>query len=597
MNIEIIIVIGVLIVGFFLFIKEYFSIDVTALIILSCFFGLGYLTPTEAVSGFSNPAVITIGLLFVLSSAIQKTGLLEYIVVTINKLLQSSRTIGMAAYYFTISIASSLINNTAIVAIFMPITIRLAHSYKVSPSKMLIPLSYAAILGGSLTLVGTSTNLLVNSIYMGYEGAEPLGMFEFFKYGIFILIIGTAYLLFIAPKLIPSRTSTSSLTKSYHLGGYLTEMKVSKGSVLIGKSCIDRSINQNYDVTVLDIIRDQKHIANNIRQTILKENDILFVRGTLENFIRMKEVESVALLTDEKLTQSELEQEDNELVECLLTDDSDLVGKSLMSTNFRQIFGAFILAIRREGGIFRKKIAHMKLQAFDTLLVYGPSKKISNLSDRGDFIVLGKVQARLIKEKFWWVSIYVVLISIFFAAIGFIPIMKGAFISVVILLSLKIITAQESYQSIHWQVIVLIAALIPIGIVIQKTGTAQWIGNNISDFIYLFSDDVQPYALIATIYFITMILTEVSSNVATAIIMVPIAIAVSTQLGFEPRPFVFTVAFAASSSFITPIGYQTNLMVYGPGGYKFSDYIRVGLPLSMILFVVAIITIPKIWPF
>tara|TARA_A200000159_G_scaffold163330_1_gene189308 strand:+ start:943 stop:2736 length:1794 start_codon:yes stop_codon:yes gene_type:complete len=597
MNIEIIIVIGVLIIGFFLFIKEYFSIDVTALIILSCFFGLGYLTPTEAVSGFSNPAVITIGLLFVLSSAIQKTGLLEYIVVTINKLLQSSRTIGMAAYYFTISIASSLINNTAIVAIFMPITIRLAHSYKVSPSKMLIPLSYAAILGGCLTLVGTSTNLLVNSIYMGYEGAEPLGMFEFFKYGIFILIIGTAYLLFIAPKLIPSRTSTSSLTKSYHLGGYLTEMKVSKGSVLIGKSCIDRSINQNYDVTVLDIIRDQKHIANNIRQTILKENDILFVRGTLENFIRMKEVESVALLTDEKLTQSELEQEDNELVECLLTDDSDLVGKSLMSTNFRQIFGAFILAIRREGGIFRKKIAHMKLQAFDTLLVYGPSKKISNLSDRGDFIVLGKVQARLIKEKFWWVSIYVVLISIFFAAIGFIPIMKGAFISVVILLSLKIITAQESYQSIHWQVIVLIAALIPIGIVIQKTGTAQWIGNNISDFIYLFSDDVQPYALIATIYFITMILTEISSNVATAIIMVPIAIAVSTQLGFEPRPFVFTVAFAASSSFITPIGYQTNLMVYGPGGYKFSDYIRVGLPLSMILFVVAIITIPKIWPF
>ena len=597
MNIEIIIVVGVLIVGFFLFIKEYFSIDVTALIILSCFFGLGYLTPTEAVSGFSNPAVITIGLLFVLSSAIQKTGLLEYIVVTINKLLQSSRTIGMAAYYFTISIASSLINNTAIVAIFMPITIRLAHSYKVSPSKMLIPLSYAAILGGTLTLVGTSTNLLVNSIYMGYEGAEPLGMFEFFKYGIFILIIGTAYLLFIAPKLIPSRTSTSSLTKSYHLGGYLTEMKVRKGSVLIGKSCIDRSINQNYDVTVLDIIRDQKHIANNIRQTILKENDILFVRGTLENFIRMKEVEGVTLLTDEKLTQSELEQEDNELVECLLTDDSELVGKSLMSTNFRQIFGAFILAIRREGGIFRKKIAHIKLQAFDTLLVYGPSKKISNLSDRGDFIVLGKVQARLIKEKFWWVSIYVVLISIFFAAIGFIPIMKGAFISVVILLSLKIITAQESYQSIHWQVIVLIAALIPIGIVIQKTGTADWIGNNISDFIYLFSDDVQPYALIATIYFITMILTEISSNVATAIIMVPIAIAVSTQLGFEPRPFVFTVAFAASSSFITPIGYQTNLMVYGPGGYKFSDYIRVGLPLSMILFVVAIITIPKMWPF
>ena len=597
MNIDIIIVLSILVLGFILFLLEYFTIDVTALIILSCFFGLGYLTPTEAVSGFSNPAVITIGLLFILSSAIQKTGLLEYLVVTINRLLQSSKGLGMAVYYFTVSIASSLINNTAIVAIFMPVTIRLAHRYQISPSKMLIPLSYAAILGGTLTLVGTSTNLLVNSIYMSYEGVEPLGMFEFFKYGIIILIIGTIYLLIIAPKLIPSRTVTSSLTKSYHLGGYLTEMRIKKESALVGKSCLDRSINHNYDVTVLDIIRDQKHIVNNIRRTILKEGDILFVRGTLENFIRMKEVEGITLLTDEKLTQAELEQEDNELVECLITDDSDLVGKSLMSTNFRQVFGAFILAIRREGDIIRKKIAHMQLHAFDTLLVYGPTKKISTLSDRGDFIVLGKVEARLQKDRFWWVSIYVVLISIFFASIGYVPILKGAFISVVILLCLKIITAQESYQSIHWQVIILIAALIPIGIVLQSTGTADWIGNNISRFIYLFSISWQPYVLLATIYFITMILTEISSNVATAIIMVPIAIAVSGQIGLESRPFVFAVAFAASASFITPIGYQTNLMVYGPGGYKFSDYIRVGLPLSLLLFLTAVIILPNIWSF
>ena len=597
MNIDIIIVLSILFLGFILFLLEYFTIDVTALIILSCFFGLGYLTPSEAVSGFSNPAVITIGLLFILSSAIQKTGLLEYLVVTINRLLQSSRGLGMAIYYFTVSIASALINNTAIVAIFMPVTIRLAHRYQISPSKMLIPLSYAAILGGTLTLVGTSTNLLVNSIYMSYEGVEPLGMFEFFRYGIIILVIGTIYLLIVAPRLIPSRTVTSSLTKSYHLGGYLTEMRIKKGSALVGKSCLDRSINHNYDVTVLDIIRDKNHIVNNIRRTILKEGDILFVRGTLENFIRMKEVEGITLLTDEKLTQAELEQEDNELVECLLTDDSDLVGKSLMSTNFRQVFGAFILAIRREGDIIRKKIAHMQLHAFDTLLVYGPTKKISNLSDRGDFIVLGKVEARLQKDRFWWVSIYVVLISIFFASIGYVPILKGAFISVVILLCLKIITAQESYQSIHWQVIILIAALIPIGIVLQSTGTADWIGNNISRFIYLFSISWQPYVLLATIYFITMILTEISSNVATAIIMVPIAISVSGQLGLESRPFVFAVAFAASASFITPIGYQTNLMVYGPGGYKFSDYIRVGLPLSLLLFLTAVIILPNIWSF
>jgi len=597
MNVDIIIVLTILALGFILFLTEYFTIDVTALIILSCFFGLGYLNPKEAISGFSNSAVITIGLLFILSSAIQKTGVLEYLVISINKLLQSSKTVGMAIYYVTISIASSLINNTAIVAIFMPVTIRLAHKYRVSPSKMLIPLSYAAILGGTLTLVGTSTNLLVSSIYMSYDNVEPIRMFEFSKYGIVILIIGTLYLLIVAPKIIPSRTVTTSLTKSYHLGGYLTEMKIKKGSVLIGKSCLDRSINYNYDVTVIDIIRDKQHIVKNIRRTILKEGDILFVRGTLENFIRMKEVEGITLLTDEKLTQSELEQEDNELVECLLTDESDLVGKSLMSANFRQIYGAFILAIRREGDIFRKKIAHMKLNPFDTLLVYGPSKKISGLSERGDFIVLGKVEARLQKDRLWWVSIYVIIISIFFATIGYIPIIKGAFISVVILLSLKIISAQESYQSIHWQVIILIAALIPIGIVLQKTGTDDWIAENIASFIFMFSSSIQPYLLLATIYFITMVLTEISSNVATAIIMVPIAISVSNQLFLDSRPFVFAVAFAASASFITPIGYQTNLMVYGPGGYKFSDYIRVGLPLSLLLFFMAVIIIPHIWSF
>ena len=206
----------------------------------------------------------------------------------------------MTAYYLTISVSSALINNTAIVAIFMPVTIRLAHRYRLSPSKMLIPLSYAAILGGTLTLVGTSTNLLVNSIYMGYEGVQPLSMFEFAKYGIIILVIGTIYLLLIAPRLIPSRTVTSSLTKSYHLGGYLTEMKIKKESALVGKSCLERSINHNYDVTVLDIIRNKKHIVNNIRRKVLKEGDILFVRGTLDNFIRMKEVEGITLLTDEK---------------------------------------------------------------------------------------------------------------------------------------------------------------------------------------------------------------------------------------------------------------------------------------------------------
>jgi len=593
---DIAIVIGLLAMGFILFVTEIFSIDVTAMILLSILFLFGYLTPEQAISGFSNPAVLTIAFLFILSHALQKTGILEYLVIRINKIADRSRLLGRAVYLFTIGLASAVVNNTAIVAIFMPVTIRLAHKYKMSPSKMLIPLSYAAILGGTLTLVGTSTNLLVNSIYAADPTVEPMGMFEFTRYGVILMFIGLLYILFIAPKLLPSRTVTSSLTKSYHLGGYLTEMKIPEDSPLVGTTCFDRGINKHYDVMVLDILRDEKMITSNIRQTTLKAGDILFVRGTLDNFLRMKEVEKITLLTDEKLTQQELEKENNVLVECLLTEKSDLVGHSLMNSNFRRRFGTFILAIRREGTIFRKKVAHIVLQAFDTFLVYGPLNKVNELSKGGDFIVLGKVEAVLRKQRFWWMSIVVVLAAIGLAAAGIMPIVKGAMIGVVLLLALKVLTPQEGYQSIHWQVIILIAALIPVGIVVQSSGTAEWIGGFISSAVRMVPVEWQPHVLLALIYLITMILTEVSSNAATAIIMTPIALAVTQQMGLEPRAFIFAVAFAASASFITPVGYQTNLMVYGPGGYKFSDYIRVGFPLALIFWFTAVTFLPILWP-
>ena len=593
---DIALVMVLLLFGFIMFVTEMFSIDVTAMILLTILFMLGFLTPSEALSGFSNPAVITIAFLFIISRALQKTRILEYLIVRVRRLADKSILIGRAVYLFTIGVASAVVNNTAIVAIFMPVSIRLAQKYKMSPSKMLIPLSYSAILGGTLTLVGTSTNLLVNSIYVKVPGVEPMGMFEFFKYGAILMVVGLLYILFIAPMILPSRTSTSSLTKSYRLGGYLTEMRITAESPLNGRTCLERGINKNYDVMVLDILRDNKMITNMIRLTKLKEGDVLFVRGTLENFLRMKEVEKVALLTDEKLTQEELEQEDNVVLECLITDKSDLVGKSLMTSNFRRRFGSFILAIRREGTIVREKIAHVILSAYDTLLVYGPKNKVNELSKTNEFVVLGEVDAELRKQRFWWMTIVVIIGTIALAAFGFMPIVKSAMLGVVILLALKILTPQESYQSINWQVIILISALIPVGIVIQKTGTAGWIAGLISSATESVPSEWQPRVLLALIYFITIFLTEISSNAATAIIMTPISIAVAQQMGFDPRAFVFAVAFAASASFITPVGYQTNLMVYGPGGYKFSDYIRVGFPLAFIFWIMAIFILPILWP-
>jgi len=596
MNFEILFVLMLIVLAFSLFVTEKFPLDVTALLILSILLIGKFLTPEEAVSGFANPAVITIGLLFILSYALQKTRILEYLIIRINKLVSRSKNLGLGVYLLTIAIASALMNNTAIVAIFMPVTIRLAHQYKISPSKLLIPLSYAAIMGGTLTLVGTSTNLLVNAIYVD-NGGLSLGMFEFAQYGWIPLTIGLAYVIWIAPLILPSRTITSSLTKSYHMAGYLTEMKISKESPLVGKTCRERNINQNYDVMVLDIQREGHLISTKVGEELIQVGDILFVKGTVENFLRMKEVEKISLLIDEKLTQKELEQEDNILMECMLTDKSDIVGKTLMQSNFRKRFRTFILAIRRDGSIIRKKVAHVILHTYDTLLIYGRRKQIDKLSSRGDFILLGEVQADLIKSRYWWVSIVAIITTIILAAFSIIPILKGAIISVVILLLFRIISPNEAYQSIHWQVIVLIAALIPLGIVIESTGTATFIGQLISETVADFSPNKQPYILLALIYLITMILTEVSSNTATAIIMAPIVMAVTNQMGIDARPFIFAVCFAASASFVTPVGYQTNLMVYGPGGYKFSDFIKVGMPLSIIFWLLAILFIPIIWPF
>ena len=597
MTIDIAIVLFIILLAFVLFLTEFFPIDVTALTVLGILLLTGLITPTESIMGFSNPAVIIIATLFVLSTTLQKSGILEYFVLSLNKLATHSLTLGLIVFLIAIALTSSIVNNTAIVAIFMPITIRLAQKYKLSPSKLLIPLSYAAILGGTLTLVGTSTNLLVNSIMQNYGDIKPLGMVEFTKFGVLTLIVGLIYIVTIGNRLLPSRTVTSSLTKNYHLGGYLTEMKISKGSPLVDRTCMERSLNHNYDIIVLDILRNSELITSNIRNTKLKEGDILFIRGSVDSFLRLKTIEKLSMLTDEKLNQSELVQENNVLVECLLTNKSELIGTSLMAANFRRRFGSFVLALRREGTIIRKKLAYIILRAYDTLLVYGSREKVQEMASTGDFIILEELETSLKKHKLWWLSSILIIAVMLLSALGIVPILKGAIIAVVILLTLKVISPVEAYNSIHWQVIVLIATLIPLGYAIQTSGTADWIGNNIIILVRLFPDQMQPRMLLALIYLLTIILTETSSNAATAIIVTPIAIVSSINLGLDPRPFIFAVCFAASASFITPIGYQTNLMVYGPGGYKFKDFISIGFPLSVIIWILGIIFIPVFWPF
>ena len=594
-----IIFLGVIIlIALVLFISELFPIDVTALLVLGLLLILGLVSPAESLAGFSNPAVMTIACLFVMSYALQKSHILEYVIISVNKLIDKSRVIGMIAYLFCIGIASAVVNNTAIVAIFMPVTIRLADKYKISPSKVLIPLSYAAILGGTLTLVGTSTNLIVNSILVDTSGGTvSLGMLEFAKFGIIKFVIGLVYIFTIGYKLLPTRVAKSSSIEDYSLDGYLTEFRVNENSPLCGKTLLDRKINENYDVIVLDVLRGGEIITSNLRGLSLQKDDVLFVKGSFDNFQRLKEIENLALLTDEKLTQEELEQENHILAECLVTDNSELIGQTLQDANFRRTFGSFVLAIRREGEVIRRKLAHFILKPFDTLLVYGPKDRISQLASKEGFIVLGKADANLDSHPLWWLSIVTILCAVGLAIFKVVPIVVGVILGVIILLLARVITPNEAYSSIHWQVIIVIAEFLPMGVAIQRTGLDVMIGNGIGSIVNLFPEHLIPYFLLAIIYLITMILTEIASNAATAIIMTPITLTLAASFGFDPKPFIFAVCYAASASFITPVGYQTNLMVYGPGGYRYSDYIKVGLPLGIILWIVSVMVIPMIWPF
>jgi len=339
-------------VALILFVKEIFPLDVTALALLTVLLATDLLSIEEAISGFSNQAVLTVGLMFVLSSALVKTGFLEVVADTLSSGTRASWvTIGF--FLVITSITSAFINNTAAVAIFIPLALHLSQRLHISPSKLLIPLSYAGIYGGTITLIGTSTNLLVNSIAVD-NGIPPFSMFEFSRMGLIFLIIGTLYNVFIVPRILPARAGISSLTRSYHLAPYLTEMELDADAPLIGTSLTNREIGRNYDVDILSVIRGNFRFDNHFRDLILKKGDVLLVHGTLENFVELRDKEAMLLLTDMKIDQSELLGTESTIVEGLVTQGSELIGKTLRNLDFRNAYDGFVMAVRREEKTLRE---------------------------------------------------------------------------------------------------------------------------------------------------------------------------------------------------------------------------------------------------
>lgn len=580
----------ILVISVIAFIREWFPIEVTSLLVLAALLLSGLIDKNQAIEGFSNKAVITIGAMFVLSHAFTKTGFIPVFTVWLENNGRGRNWAVTTLFLFAVSIFSAFINNTATVAILIPVATELSQRLKISASKIMIPLSYAAIVGGTCTVIGTSTNLIVNDIAM--DAGFYIGVFELSKLGVILVAATLAYILFAQKWLLPSRVPVSGLTQKYHMGTYLTEVKLTEESPLVGKKFMDLKVGVTYDLTVLEIIRAGHHITTNLRNIILKPDDILMVKCSVDKLQQFRAEQKVLLLTDVKMDDHELADNENILVEAMVSPNSRLAGASLMEIDFRRRYGLFVLAIRHYREIMHKKIGHIKLKQFDTLLIFGSRTRMAALNTDPNFIMLDEVDCTLHKIKYWWLAVSIIPIVVGLAAFNIMSIMEASLLGAIVVMATGIVPAQEAYKAINWSVIFLIAALIPLGSAMETIHLSDRIGGLIVSGSTNFGD----IGLIAILFFVTMLMTSFLSHTATAIIMTPLAIQTAGILGLDPMPFIMTIMFAASLSFMTPNGYQTNTMVFTPGGYRYMDFMKAGIPLHIILGIIGVILIPVIWP-
>ncbi len=574
------------------FALEWMPIDQVALVCLALLLIFDLVTPEEAIAGFSNPAVITVMMMFIVSEGLVRSGVIATMANRLASFAGTSKRTASAALLALSGSLSAFINNTAAVAIFMPVAIHLAKRFKFSPSKILLPLSYVSIFGGACTLIGTSTNLLVGAM-AAEHGVPGIGVFTFAPMGLILFAIGLPYTIFLAPRILPSRSIISSLTRRYHLHAFLTELKVTSASSLVGTTVFSERTSDRFQLNVLEILRGKEKISQNLRNTAIAPGDVLIVRGSMEDILGFKQQYNLLLLTDIKLRDSDLNDENNILAEVQLYPRSELEGQTLKEVNFRRRFGCFVLAINRSGETIRDKVAMIPLKRWDSFLVFGPRPRVEALRETDHFVSLEERDLHLHLASRWWVGALIVPLVVLMAATGLMPILKASILGAVAMIVTGRLRIQQAYKSINWTVIFLVAAILPMGTAMENTGLSARIGEAIAHVSHNFA----PVVALSVVYMVTAVLTEFISNNSTVVLMVPISLSVAQGLGVSPMPLLMAVAFAGSSSFLTPMGYNTNAMVFSPGGYRFADYLRLGWPLKVVFWLLACLLIPVIWPF
>ncbi|GAB4369245.1 MAG: SLC13 family permease [Elainellaceae cyanobacterium] len=581
------ITLGVLVLALICFVGEWLPVDITAIAVMVLLMLLGLVSPEEGISGFSNSATVTVMAMFVLSAGIARTGALQAVSNWLIRYGGKNLTQQITVMGVLVGPITAFINNTAVVSVFLPIVEDWCRKQDISPSKLLMPLSFVTILGGMLTTIGTSTNVLASGIseQLGY-GA--FGLFEFTVLGFFVFIIGLVYLGVIAPRLLPDRRLSNGhrASQTYGLKDYMSEIVITPGSSLIGKTLRSSQLQRKFDLDVLDLIRDDMHFSQPLADKKLLAGDVFIVRGRREDLLKIKDEREIDILPDVQFGQSDLETSlssgEEAIAEVLILSNSNLVGSTLKDLRFRQRYNVTVLAIRRGEELVRERLGKVALRFGDLLLVQGPKESFLGLQTSQDLLLIEQRDLEMLRREKAPVAIAIGLGVVLFAALNWLSILVSSLAGALLMILTGCLKPGELYESIRWDIIFLLAGLIPLGIAMENSGATEWLANS----LLAFGGNLSGYWLLTFFFIITSLLTEVLSNNASVVLLLPLAARVATSLDLNPFAFILAVTFAASNSFLTPIGYQTNTMIYGPGGYRFLDFVRVGLPLNLLMMAV-----------
>jgi di/tricarboxylate transporter len=586
-----------------LFLWNRLRVDVVGIIVMVALILLGLVTPREGISGFANEAVITVAAMFVLSAGLLRTGAIDILSQWTERVAGRGEFRLLVVTIALVVPLSAFINNTPVVVVVIPMVLGLSRKLKVAPSRLFMPISFASQLGGTLTLIGTSTNLLVAGLVLDL-GLERIRIFDITLPALIVASVGILYLLTVGRWLTPMREAQADLISSYELRDFLTGLVVGADSPVVGQSLREAEFASRYGLNVIGIERAGQRIPFPRGGTIISASDVLIVEGKVAEIARVEEEGHFSIAgtrPDFPLTERRADGQERVggaegkagLAELIVPPRSPLVGRSIRQLNFRNRYGLPVLGIQRHGMPHTHRMRDVVLEPGDILLVNGSSRELRQVHDSGELALLGTVDVPARRRRKLKYAVPIIIAVVLLAAFEIMPILVSSLVGVAAMFVTGCITPDEAYKDMDWMVIVLLGAIIPLGIAMQNTGTAQLLSTQLLGV----TAPLGLFGVLASFYLMTSLLTELISNNAAAVVLTPIAIATGAALGVSPMPFVIAVMFAASNSFMTPIGYQTNTFIYGPGGYKFSDFVRVGGPLNLLLLVVATFVIPIFFPF